>query len=280
MVRRVRSRPHRFQRQRRRASPRALAGDRRAVSRDRGAARSPATTRFSARRPPTDARRCPFRSPGLSRGTGGLAPASSSPSDGKAITIFSISQQTPSTSPTAASRAAARPSALDAFVFTERGVYRSGETVFSPRSCATPRARRPPAADPRRQAPRRRRISARVQVDDQGARRRAPSISPLLSGVATGDWRIEAFADPKSRGRSAKPAFSSRIMFPNASTLSLTPSGRGRARGRIVADRRRWPLSLWRAGRESRSSPAMSRFSPRASHGLPALKGYEAGAAG
>ena len=35
-----------------------------------------------------------------------------------------------STSPTAALRAATRRSALDAFLYTERGVYRSGETVF------------------------------------------------------------------------------------------------------------------------------------------------------
>jgi hypothetical protein len=37
------------------------------------------------------------------------------------------------------------PGALDAFLFTERGVYRSGETVLSPRCCATPRARPRPA---------------------------------------------------------------------------------------------------------------------------------------
>ena len=34
-----------------------------------------------------------------------------------------------SISPTAASRAAPAPAGLDAFVYTERGVYRTGETV-------------------------------------------------------------------------------------------------------------------------------------------------------
>lgn len=89
------------------------------------------------------------------------------------------------------------PAGLDAFLYTERGVYRSGETVYltsllrDARGAAvtglplTLVVKRPDGVEYRRR-----------QVEDQGAGGRAHSI-PLLSGAATGTWRVQAYADPK-----------------------------------------------------------------------------------
>jgi uncharacterized protein YfaS (alpha-2-macroglobulin family) len=89
------------------------------------------------------------------------------------------------------------PVGLDAFLYTERGVYRSGETVYltsllrDARGAAvtglplTLSVKRPDGVEYRRR-----------QVEDQGAGGRAHSI-PLLSGAATGTWRVQAYADPK-----------------------------------------------------------------------------------
>ncbi|MFA6967712.1 alpha-2-macroglobulin [Bosea sp. (in: a-proteobacteria)] len=89
------------------------------------------------------------------------------------------------------------PAGLDAFLYTERGVYRSGETVYltallrDARGAAvsglplTLSVKRPDGVEYRRR-----------QVEDQGAGGRAHSI-PLLSGAATGTWRVQAYADPK-----------------------------------------------------------------------------------
>ncbi|MGL4241312.1 MAG: alpha-2-macroglobulin family protein, partial [Beijerinckiaceae bacterium] len=89
------------------------------------------------------------------------------------------------------------PAALDAFMYTERGVYRSGETVHlttllrDQKGAAvtgmplTLIVKRPDGVEFRRQA-----------VQDQGAGGRAFSI-PLLSGSATGTWKVQAFTDPR-----------------------------------------------------------------------------------
>ncbi|RDJ20778.1 alpha-2-macroglobulin family protein [Bosea caraganae] len=89
------------------------------------------------------------------------------------------------------------PDGLDAYLYTERGVYRSGETVYltsllrDARSAAvtglplTLVVKRPDGVEYRRR-----------QVEDQGAGGRAYSI-PLLSGAQTGTWRVQAYADPK-----------------------------------------------------------------------------------
>lgn len=89
------------------------------------------------------------------------------------------------------------PSGLDAFLYTERGVYRSGETVYltgllrDAKGAAvtglplTIVVKRPDGVEYRRR-----------QVEDQGAGGRAHAI-PLISGAATGTWRVQAYADPK-----------------------------------------------------------------------------------
>jgi alpha-2-macroglobulin len=89
------------------------------------------------------------------------------------------------------------PAGLDAYLYTERGVYRSGETVYltgllrDARGAAvtglplTIAVKRPDGVEYRRR-----------QVEDQGAGGRAHAI-PLISGAQTGTWRVQAFADPK-----------------------------------------------------------------------------------
>ncbi|WP_375458091.1 alpha-2-macroglobulin [uncultured Enterovirga sp.] len=88
--------------------------------------------------------------------------------------------------------------ALDAFLYTERGVYRSGETVNATALLRDAKGgavaglpltvviRRPDGVEYRRE-----------QVADQGLGGRAYSL-PLLSGAMRGTWRIEAFVDPKA----------------------------------------------------------------------------------
>lgn len=87
---------------------------------------------------------------------------------------------------------------LDAYLFTERGVYRSGETVQitallrDPRNAAVPDlpltlvVKRPDGVEYRR-----------VSVPDQGLGGRALPL-PLLSGAMHGTWRVSAYTDPKA----------------------------------------------------------------------------------
>ena len=89
------------------------------------------------------------------------------------------------------------PAGLDAYLYTERGVYRSGETIYltsllrDAKGAAvtglplTIVVKRPDGVEYRRR-----------QVEDQGAGGRAHSIQ-LVSGSATGTWRVLAYSDPK-----------------------------------------------------------------------------------
>jgi uncharacterized protein YfaS (alpha-2-macroglobulin family) len=89
------------------------------------------------------------------------------------------------------------PGPLDAFVVTERGVYRSGETVHvtallrdaqgaaAPNLPLTLVLERPDGVEARR-----------MTVEDMGAGGRAWSV-PLLRGAMTGTWRVKALVDPR-----------------------------------------------------------------------------------
>ena len=90
---------------------------------------SPATTR-SWRTKTTDAARARGLRSGSRARRGRPGAGSRGRERSAATTASSISASPPSTSPTAASRAAPRRGAVDAYLYTERGVYRSGETVF------------------------------------------------------------------------------------------------------------------------------------------------------
>jgi len=114
------------------------------------------------------------------------------------------------------------PAGLDAYLYTERGVYRSGETVYltsllrDAKGAAvsglplTIVVKRPDGVEYRRR-----------QVEDQGAGGRAHSI-PLLSGAATGTWRVLAYADPKGSAI-GEASFLVEDYVPERLELTLSP---------------------------------------------------------
>jgi uncharacterized protein YfaS (alpha-2-macroglobulin family) len=133
----------------------------------------------------------------LARGEGALAPAMLIASDTKGDYAF-MSLKAPAfdlTDRGVSGRAV--PAGLDAFVYTERGVYRSGETVqvttllrdgqgmAALNVPLTLVLARPDGVEYRR-----------AVVPDQGLGGRALSVA-LVSSALTGTWRIRAFADPK-----------------------------------------------------------------------------------
>lgn len=134
---------------------------------------------------------------GLTRGTGGMAPGIVVASDGKGDYGFLDLVQAAFDLSDRGIKGRVAPKGLDAFVFTERGVYRTGETVqvttllrdakgrAVPEMPLTLVAQRPDGVEYRRQA-----------VADQGAGGRAWSL-PLISGVQAGTWRLKAYGDPK-----------------------------------------------------------------------------------
>src|SRR5450432_1619954 len=134
---------------------------------------------------------------GLARGEGGLSPALLTVTSEKAdyaflslkIDAFDLSDRGVS--------GRAVPAGADAFVYTERGVYRSNETVYltalvrdGQRNAVTGGpltlvVERPDGVEFRR-----------AVLTDQGAGGRSMTLA-LNSAVPTGTWRVRAFTDPK-----------------------------------------------------------------------------------
>jgi len=134
--------------------------------------------------------------PGLSRGKGGLAPGLLVASLSDDYNFLNLAQNAfDLTDRGVAGRDA--PKGLDAFLYTERGVYRSGETVFATallrdaKGAAKPDVpltlvvKRPDGVEYKR-----------ATLADEGLGGRAFAI-PLLPGAAGGKWSISAYADPK-----------------------------------------------------------------------------------
>ncbi|MDB5648743.1 MAG: hypothetical protein JWL62_263, partial [Hyphomicrobiales bacterium] len=135
--------------------------------------------------------------PGLSRGTGGAAPGLIAAAKSDDYGFLDLAQAPfDLTDRGVAGRAVTQK--LDAYVYPERGVYRSGETVNVTTLLrdalggavtglpVTLVVKRPDGVEYKRE-----------RVEDQGLGGRAFSFT-LLSGVASGAWRVQAFADPKS----------------------------------------------------------------------------------
>ncbi len=133
---------------------------------------------------------------GLARGEGGVAPAAIVASEKADYAFLSLKSPAFDLSDRGVAGRPV-PAGLDAFVYTERGVYRSGETVAvtallrDARGVAAANApltvviERPDGVEYRR-----------AVVADQGLGGHALSV-PIVASAATGTWRVVAYTDPK-----------------------------------------------------------------------------------
>ena len=133
---------------------------------------------------------------GLSRGEGGLAPAAIVASERNDYAFLSLKSAAFDLSDRGVAGRPV-PAALDAFVYTERGVYRTGETVAITALLRDPRGAaalnvpltlviaRPDGVEYRR-----------ALVADQGLGGRSMSV-PIVASASTGTWRVAAYTDPK-----------------------------------------------------------------------------------
>ncbi len=134
--------------------------------------------------------------PGLSRGKGGSAPGLLVATLGDDYNFLNLAQNAFDLTDRGVGGRDA-PNRLDTFLYTERGVYRSGETVFAtallrdakgvakPGLPLTLVVKRPDGVEYKR-----------ATLPDEGLGGRAFAI-PLLPGSASGKWTIYAYADPK-----------------------------------------------------------------------------------
>src|SRR5689334_22546731 len=135
--------------------------------------------------------------PGLARGEGGTAPALLIAADPKGDYAFLNLKGPAFDLSDRGVKGRAIPGALDAFVYTERGVYRTGETVHvttllrDSKGVAAPGVpltlviERPDGVEYRR-----------AVVADQGLGGRNLDVG-ITSTASTGTWHIAAYADPK-----------------------------------------------------------------------------------
>jgi uncharacterized protein YfaS (alpha-2-macroglobulin family) len=136
---------------------------------------------------------------GLARGEGGLSPALLTVTAGEADYAFLSLKGNPFDLTDRGVAGRIVPAGADAFVYAERGVYRSGESVHLTAllrdglgnaiagAPLTLVVERPDGVEYRR-----------AVTVDQGAGGRSLSL-PLNSAVPTGTWRVRAFTDPKGR---------------------------------------------------------------------------------
>jgi uncharacterized protein YfaS (alpha-2-macroglobulin family) len=213
--------------------------------------------------------------PGLSRGTGGLAPGLLVAEDGKGDYGFLDLTQSAFDLTDRGVAGREPPKALDALVFSERGVYRSGETVYLTALLRDGKGlardglpltlvvKRPDGVEHKR-----------VQVADEGQGGRAYAL-PLSTGVSPGTWRVEAFVDPK-----AEPVGTTTFLVedyvPERLELTLTAAAKAARSGE--------PLEIDALARYLYGAPGadleiagnVEVQEAEDSH-LPALQGYEAG---
>ncbi len=214
--------------------------------------------------------------PGLSRGAGGQAPGLIVAGDGKADHNFLDLQQTAFDLTDRGVKGRAAPKALDAFVYAERGVYRSGETVHlaalmrdslgaAANAPLTLVIKRPDGVEHKR-----------VALPDQGLGGRAFDLA-LPAGAASGGWTVQAFADPKSPAI-GETGFLVEDYMPERMDMVLSPEKPAAKAGqpaRIDA-KVRYLYGAPGAGLNISGDVEIEAVTDR---GLPALSGYEAGVA-
>jgi alpha-2-macroglobulin len=213
--------------------------------------------------------------PGLSRGSDGLAPAVITVSDNKGDYGFLDLTQTSFDLSDRGVKGRVAPGPLDAFIYTERGVYRSGETVNSTallRDAAgnavqnlalTGVVTRPDGVEYKRQI-----------VQDQGSGGRTLAI-PLLSSAQSGTWRVVFYADPKGASIGST-TFLVEDYMPERMELELKSTKPFLRNGE--------PLSiaatasyLYGAAATNLDITGDFRLEAASEIALPALKGYEVG---
>ena len=161
--------------------------------------------------------------PGLARGEGAAAPAMLIAAEGNRDYAF-LSLKTPAFDLSDRGVSGRQvPAGLDAFVVTERGVYRSGETVHVTALLrdgqgvaalnvpVTLVVERPDGLEYRR-----------TVVNDQGAAGRSLSV-PINASASTGTWRVKAFTDPK-RPAVGETTFLVEDYVPDRLEFDLAPS--------------------------------------------------------
>ena len=189
--------------------------------------------------------------PGLARGEGGQAPAMLVASgDGGDYAFLNLTSS--AFDLTDRGVAGREPTgALDAFVFTERGVYRTGETVYVttllrnaagvavPDVDLTMVVQRPDGVEYRR-----------TVVPDQGLGGRSLNV-PIISSAPTGTWRIAVYSDPK-QASIGETSYLVEDYVPDRLEFDLSTEATSYLARRTGENRSRRPLSVRRTGRGPR----------------------------
>ena len=204
--------------------------------------------------------------PGLARGEGGLAPGLVVATEGVDYGFLDLGSAAFDLTDRGV-KGRAVSGAMDAYLYTERGVYRTGETVAltallrDGKGAAVPGlpltivVRRPDGVEYRRDL-----------VQDQGLGGRTLSI-PILPGSLRGTWRVAAYTDPKGSSVGAV-SFLVEDYVPERLELTLTPKVNALRRGS------RHPSTWLRAistAHRGATSPSPARFRWR--HLRPAASG-------
>ena len=184
---------------------------------------------------------------GLARGEGGLSPAMVTVSGEKTDYAF-LSLKTSAFDLSDRGVAGREvPDGLDAFVYAERGVYRSNEIVYLTALLRDGQGNavtggpltlvieRPDGVEFRR-----------AMLPDQGAGGRSMALT-LNPAVPAGTWRVRAFTDPKGQAIGADHLHG-RGLHPRAARIRLIRQGQADQSRRSRGTEGRRPLPLRRAG--------------------------------
>ena len=196
----------------------------------------------------TDAEGRATFNPGLTRGEGGMAPAVLMASSGDEDFVFLDMTKAGFDLSDRGVTGREAPGALDVYAWTERGIYRAGETVH------VAALARDGAADAVENLPLTFIFSRPDGVEDRrivsdGASAGGHAVDLGLSSAAMrGTWTVAIHTDPKEPAV-ASQAFLVEDFVPDRIEFDLTADKPEIARRRNRQRHRRRPLPLWRAGR-------------------------------
>ncbi len=188
---------------------------------------------------------------GLVRGTGGQSPAVLIAERKGADYAFLSLADSPFDLADRGVAGRVTPGPLDAYIFAERGVYRSGETVHVTALLRDAKANaasvpltfilsRPDGAEDRR---------ILITKDEAGGR---SFDMPILSGAMTGTWRLRAYTDPKAPPV-GEIAFLVEDYVPDRIEFDLKAQSPEIKRDAPAQVSSRWPLSVRTTGRKPQS---------------------------